>query len=289
LQRLTFDDRDDYPPEWSRDGDSVFFSSIRSGNWNIYRQGVRDKIAKTVVSGPANDMNPVVSPDGNFLLYVSYSPGDTTLTPRVMRMPLSGGPSEPVMDARGNQLGGHARGTAPVLRCARRPGAPCVVMEKIEGERVLSTFDPIAGRGEEVARIGRGLYWWWDLSPDGTRIAARVARHREEVRIIPLDGGPATEIHIDDPTPDPAAKRPAGLFDLAWSSDGQGLFIAWGRLYEEVRWYRVDLSGEVEAPLDLVNPSARGFLFFPRVSPDGRYVALAFLDRPEKAVLLENF
>jgi Tol biopolymer transport system component/tRNA A-37 threonylcarbamoyl transferase component Bud32 len=274
LQRLTFDDRDDYPLEWSPDGTALFFSSDRGRNWDIYRQGLHDKIATAVVTGPANDLNPVVSSDGRFLLYLSYSPGDTTKTPRIMRMPLSGGPSEKVTDPRTNQV---------ALRCPRRPGAHCILAERVEEEYVFLAFDPVTGRGRELMRFERGSepgrlpgVRRWDLSPDGEHVAVLLGW---QIHIVPVGGGPATEVHL---------ANPGIVMDIVWSPDGQGFFVKRGTHDVEASWLHVDTSVKVRASLDFSVPSP-GNMHFPRPSPDGKHLALVHRATIQNVTLIEDF
>ena len=46
-QRLTLDDRIDWPGGWSLDGKTVFFYSDRNGSFDIFKQGVNERNADT--------------------------------------------------------------------------------------------------------------------------------------------------------------------------------------------------------------------------------------------------
>src|SRR5271167_68019 len=50
-QRLTLDERNDWPGGWSPDGKAVLFYSNRNGSFDIFRQGVSERNPETIVSG----------------------------------------------------------------------------------------------------------------------------------------------------------------------------------------------------------------------------------------------
>jgi Tol biopolymer transport system component len=83
---------------------------------------------------------------------------------------------------------------------------------------IFTAFDPVNGRGSELARIGikANLNYAWDLSPDGTQIAFHRSQE-QQIHILDLAGGGPREI-----TP----KGWTSLETLNWSADGMGFFAA---------------------------------------------------------------
>lgn len=71
-RRLTLEESIDYPSTWMPDSKAVVFWSNRYDRWGIYKQGLDQTTAETIVTGPDNKYWPVVSPDGSWILYLSY-------------------------------------------------------------------------------------------------------------------------------------------------------------------------------------------------------------------------
>jgi len=291
LKRLTLDDREDIPSDWTSDGEAVYFTSNRSGNWDVYRQGLQQRVAEPIVASAAAETNPVLSPDGMFLLFKLHIPGSSPET-RLMKVPLTGGASERVMDL---------TASGQTFRCGREPQAPCVLAERHANEIVFSTFDLAAGRGRVVARVAPQVLttssWaWkmsgWDLSPDGSRIAIlhmsgkplgekggprEDVRDQGVIRIIPVAGDPVTDIPLPNLTE---------AYTLGWSADGNSLLVSASRGGEpgEMLVLRVDMQGRADVLLNTTVPH-----YYARASPNGKYLALGRQAWEENAWLLENF
>ena len=95
-----------------------------------------------------------------------------------MRVPISGGAPEPVLQA--------TRGA--VTRCSRGHQR-CVLSEpdRGDGELVFSTFDPASGRKDELIRIAADPASTpsWDLSSDGLKAAVVALGNRQDcIRLI---------------------------------------------------------------------------------------------------------
>jgi len=101
--RLTLDDRMDWPGGWFRDSNAVLFYSDRGGNFDIFKQGVSDRAAIEIVSDPLEEKRaPQLSPDSKWLLYLAWPNTQNDEPPpsgRLMRVPVSGGAPEVVMEA----------------------------------------------------------------------------------------------------------------------------------------------------------------------------------------------
>src|SRR5438093_2088367 len=82
------------------------------------------------------ERHPALSPDRAFVLYlVSENAGAT----RLMRVPVGGGPPELVLMGQGIKN----------FSCARDVNL-CVVAEDVEGKQILTTLDPLKGKGERL-------------------------------------------------------------------------------------------------------------------------------------------
>lgn len=79
-QRLTTSPGYDDGPDYSPDGALIYFNSNRSGSWDIWRMpaagaGPKDKLAEQVTNDEWEDWFPHPSPDGKWLLFLSFPAG----------------------------------------------------------------------------------------------------------------------------------------------------------------------------------------------------------------------
>jgi Tol biopolymer transport system component len=178
-RRLTLDERNDYPSTWTPDSKAVLFESDREGRTNIFQQALDQDSAEPLVTGLGYRWGPKVTPDRAWILYSQDTPGSAT---RIMRMPISGGPSQVVME--GERIESY--------RCASCPATVCVVCEQTPDQKqfIFSMLDPLRGKGREVARVNLkppDPDYGWDLSPDGSRIAFTQYEEGEaSIQLIPL-------------------------------------------------------------------------------------------------------
>ena len=162
-QRLTLDDRVDWPGGWSPDSKTVFLYSDRNGNFDIYKQGVSERNAEPIVTGPEEKWAPQISPDGKWVLYMQWpkaAEGAAVAgTGKLMRSPLAGGPAEAVMEVKGH----------PGILCRQRPDEfrrrlsqlplpvarqPVAFSPKEARIRLSSPpFDPVQGRKAELVKV----------------------------------------------------------------------------------------------------------------------------------------
>ena len=71
----------------SPDGKSIFFSSMRSGTFHIWRMNADGTNLKQMTTGDSSEFSPACSPDGQWLLFTSLRSGKQCL----WRMPVNGG------------------------------------------------------------------------------------------------------------------------------------------------------------------------------------------------------
>jgi dipeptidyl aminopeptidase/acylaminoacyl peptidase len=212
-ERLTLDDGRDTAPVWAHDSSAILFHTDRQGSLDIYRQGIPRRQSRAVVSGPGSQMVPGVSPDGSWILYWRVPPasGDVTEPWRLMRTPAGGGTAETVLET--TPTSGRPR-----FACATAPSGICILAERKGGLLVFSLFNPAEGRGPQRATVpvsgGNPPVTWWDLAPDGERLA--LLEQSGRIRVLDLDGTLVSEATL---------QGAGGLERLTWTAGGDGLFV----------------------------------------------------------------
>jgi Tol biopolymer transport system component len=151
--------------------------------------------------------------------------------------------------------------------------------EQTEKELVFTSFDPLKGRGREVARIERNPASappQWDLSPDGSRIAVGMYNASEgRIHTIPVTGRPAFDIVVEGW---------AGIEYVDWSPDGKALYVS-SRSTAGAALLRVDLRGRAERLwAERIPYSVPG-----TPSPDGRHLLLAHWTTQGNVWMIEGF
>ena len=169
-RRLTLDDSDDLPFDWTLDDSAVLFISNRTGTsniFNIFRQRIDQTSAEPLVSGPEQKTISRLSPDGSQILFlVPTSPNDNGgqrraeiarggQVVRLMRAPINGGPAQTVLEA----------ANIVNYQCSRSPADICVFSQAGPKQLVFSVFNPLSGNPREVAKLGSD----WGLEPFSRR------------------------------------------------------------------------------------------------------------------------
>jgi Tol biopolymer transport system component len=271
--RLTLSESQDFPGGWTRGSNTILFASNRTGRSQIFRQQLQQDNAEPVIEGPDDQSHPEVSPDGQWILYwsspyaVGAGPPEKT---RLMRVPVSGGSPELVLEVKA--------GTALYFHCPVRPGSGCVLSRWEDGQLIFNRLDPVGGQGKELARtkLGMPAYLDWSILSDGSTIA--ISSHdqlREKIRVLDLQDSSERNIQL-----------PHGwlIWNVCWSADGKALFAAVQTTGNFIA--RVELEGKTRVLLD---GGRVHWLSFPRVSPDGRYLAFSQRTFESNAWLVENF
>jgi serine/threonine protein kinase/Tol biopolymer transport system component len=268
-RRLTLNDNNDNFPTWTPDSKAVLFRSDRNGMPGIFTQALDQAEAQQLLSGLRFDSGAWLSPDGSWIL------GRESATPasgRIMRAPRSGGTPQLVLETRG--LDGMA--------CAQSRGTNCVFGEQSPDGRqvIITSFDPILGRGQELTRITRDLSkgYCWSLSQDGSRLAfTQIDNHESRIQILPLRGGKAREVNV---------KGWSALDSLSWAADGKGLFAVGQPTSTSVVGVYVDLNGRATVYWEQL---AGHRAYYAAPSPDGRHLAIWVNAQMSNVWLLENF
>lgn len=287
-RRLTLDDRMDWPGGWLRDANTVLFFSNRSGNFDIFKQSVNDRTPREIIASPDEKRAPQLSPDGSWILYLSWPNTNGSLPSargRLMRIPASGGIPESVFEVKGYPGSAQvprerwlpsARGY-PDFRCPSLSAlsCPCVLSEANQDQVVFSAFDPIQGRKGELARLDVDPSdSFWDLSPDGSRIAfGKFEVNGSHIRILDLATGDTRMLELRDGD---------HLTSVGWSADGKSLFATnWSSVAGSI--LHVALNGETH----LLNRAAGMTLERPVPSPDGRYLIYGDVITTSNAWMIE--
>jgi hypothetical protein len=188
-----------------------------------------------------------------------------------MRVPINGGMPQLVFAGK----------PSGAFNCARAPSKLCVIWEPTEDRKreVVTAFDPLEGRGAELARFDVGakpdsapLPWIAALSPDGTRIAALLGREGL-ISILSLRGHSKQVINV---------KGWDNLQSLNWAADGKSLFVL-NEINQKLAILNVDLHGNAHLLRDNVWKSDLP------ASPDGWHLAFMSQTVDANMWMMENF
>jgi Tol biopolymer transport system component len=202
--QLTRDDRHDSVSAWMPDNATVLFESSRNGSSDLFRQRFDSDSATPVVDGPGNQFFPRVTSDGRWVLFVDD--GGTDHGPGIARLPLTGGVPERVLP--------HIKG---IVHCAVRGG--CVIAEVRGNEMVISSLDPLRGRGTELFRQHAHVPGA-SLSADGSKWAYIIPGEPgtpQRIRIVPFHNGAVSDI---------AVQNTERILSLDWLPTGSGFFTS---------------------------------------------------------------
>ena len=212
-QRLTLDDRQDMPFDWTPDSKEVIFMSDRTGAFNIYKQTLTQPVPDVLVGGNEPVLQPRLNPDGTQLLYVVYPNwGESASAVPLMRVPLAGGTPQQVLKE--IWISNH--------QCSRAPSSICIYSVVGNGELTFFTFDPFQGKGSQVFQLKDDLpqLYNWSLSPDGTTLAIAKGKWGDEeprIHLVPVNGGADRWLTISGWS---------GLASLDWAADSKGLWAS---------------------------------------------------------------
>ena len=265
-RHFTLDESNNSAQDWTNDSKSVVFTSDRTGPFAIYKQSLDEDTPELISTGPAGFRDTPVTPDGKWIFGIPWeaanapSGGD-----RLMRIPLQGGPPEPVTTISGG-----------AISCARPPSRTCVLEEKTkDGKHMTFTaIDPVQGRGRELARFDTEGEFSFDVSPNGTRLAVS-ANPQGPIHILSLQG------HAEHVIP---AKFNYLMGDIDWTSDGKGLYIT-DRVKRTTVLSYLELNGRTHVLWE--NRGGGGMWAKP--SPDGRRLAIVNWSTNNNFVMMENF
>ena len=269
-RRLTLDDSDDFPFDWTVDGKSVIFISTRTGVRNVFEQKIEQTSAEMLTSGPDAKAIARLTPDGADVLYTVFTnPNDNASPVRLMRVPLSGGPPRIVVEA--PYIGN--------FQCSRAPAKVCVLSQSKPAQMKFSVFDPLQGSLRDLVamNIQSSQFSNWSLSPDGKSIAAAVADSRENlIQVFSLSGEPVRQIAVPGWT---------AIASVDWAADSKGLFVSANPTGRMTNLLFVDLAGHVH-PLWTARWSLNMWAI---PSRDGRHLAIPAPTVESNVAMIQNF
>jgi Tol biopolymer transport system component/DNA-binding winged helix-turn-helix (wHTH) protein len=278
---LTLDERQDFPYDWTADGKAVLFTSDRDGAYHIFRQNIDQATAELVIGGNEDLGSARLSPDRQWIIYLQLSTrgyvqlpsrADQFISTKLMRVPVSGGPPQLILQAPGihNQ------------QCARSSNL-CLFAEFLPDGVKMFSFDPMNGATREIAlpRISgeERFPYNWSLSPDGKMLARALklgAERDPSVRFFSLEKGTEQIITL------PAW---AGVTSIDWATDGKSL---WAGAYTNTnKWalLKVELNGRVREMLQ----DDKQVIGWAIPSPDGKHLAIWKGSGSANVWMLEGF
>ena len=124
--------------DWTADSKAVIVISNRDGHAGVFKQSLDGEMEEPVLIGPRDGK---LSPDGSWLLYLAPIENVESRIDRLMRVPIAGGPSEFVLEAKMNNY-----------RCTKSPAGLCVFCELSEDRKqlIFTTLDPLKGREKNL-------------------------------------------------------------------------------------------------------------------------------------------
>jgi hypothetical protein len=269
-QRLTLDDRQDLPYDWTTDNESVIFTSDRTGTFCVYKQSIGQTMPDLLISGNQHLMGPRLSPDGTQILYlVNPNWGDPNFEVPLMSMPLTGGPAREIARAK----------WITNLQCARAPATACVYSVITGAALTFFRFDSVHGNGTQILQIKDELAraYNWSLSPDGTTLAIAKGKWGSDeprIRLVSLNGAPERSLNI---------RGWPGIASLDWASDSKSLWASTPGEKENAL-LRIDLQGNVR----IVWRPRNATVGWAISSRDGKYVALNVHSASANVSMLEH-
>jgi len=273
LHRITNHLSTDWPIDWLADDELLIYSD-RFGQGQIFRQGL-DRESSPVainVQGLEKASPLALSPDKEWLFLVEHrrsGDGDTDSL-RLLRLATKGGAGEPVYEVPISEDGV----IDIALDCPSVIGRPCVLGERVGDTLVFSEFDPLAGKGTELASLEIEDYDFsedWGISPTGSKVVLPLAE--TTIGILDLADKSMLEIELE-----------TSLDSLCWSRDETSIIVT-GRAKRQFVVGEVSLDGFVR---ELWTSHSTLFLAH-KTSPDGRHVALwGYQDRRDVWLLCSD-
>ena len=283
-QRLTLDESQSRPYEWTPDGSALFYISNRDGEFHIYRQRLGAAFPELIVAGHDNPNIMRLNPDGTQILYLSelsragrgglpvaHTAGFDREKVRVMSAPMNGGVGKLILEADGINN----------FQCARAPSTLCLFSKFTKDALSFVQFDPVTGVIKNLFQANDPGWqdYNWTLSPDGKTLAlckeARVSLDTR-IRLIPTSGGPERAITLNDW---------AGIAAIDWAADGKS-FWASAMLRGETRaLVNIDMHGDFKPVLQDGKP----YVGWGIQSRDGKHLAIWQATGGSNVWMLEGF
>lgn len=173
--------------------------------------------------------------------------------------------------------------TPASVSCPKVAGKMCITVEESSDKKqmVVSSLDPVTGRGPELARfeLEHPVDLFVDnllcvISPDGTRLALTQSPEGA-IDIYSLNGESVRRIPYQN------SER---IFSMSWAADEKGLFVT-KRAPGGTELVYVDMQGKAKVLRECVGVNA--CIGIP--SPDGRLMAIVYRKQTMNMWMMENF
>jgi Tol biopolymer transport system component/DNA-binding winged helix-turn-helix (wHTH) protein len=283
-QRLTLDESQSRPYEWTPDGTALLYISNRDGKFHIFRQRPGAASPELIVDGDDNPNIMRLNPDGTQILYlselsragrggppVSHTVGFDREKVRVMTAPINGGVGKLILEADGINN----------FQCARAPSTFCLFSKFTKDALTFVQFDPVTGASKNFFQANDPGWqdYNWTLSPDGKTLAlcteARVSLDTK-IRLIPTDGEPERAITVNDWV---------GIAAIDWAADGKSFWASATMRGETRALINIDLNGNFKPVLQDGKP----YVGWGIQSRDGKRIAIWQATGGSNVWMLEGF
>jgi hypothetical protein len=280
-RHFTLEDTNEFAVAWTADSQSLIIEQPRANDFRIFKQKLEDGSRELIA--PSVDASwlqyQAVSPDGKWFIarvwpkdHPPVSVPQAAFPLPVMRFPLAGGPPGTILHT-----------SRPVnLSCAQAPSNLCVLAELADDYKhmVVTAFDPIAGRGPELARLeldsNRNIYaekLLCKVSPDGNRIAFTRSPDLP-IEIYSLRDRTTKTI------PSSAAEK---TLYLNWAADSKGLFVT-RSIPSGFELVHIDFQGHIASLRKCIGRGCIG-----PSAPDGRHIAIDETKQTKNLWMMEKF
>lgn len=271
-RRLLEDRWQNLATAWSTDSNSILLFSKRNGRSAIYKFDLNENKLETLVAGPENYRDPIVSPNGWLFYSVYASPGLPVAAGnwRLMSTPMAGGARSVLMAGRYS------------YRCGTVQSSGCIVAELRDHQLIFFNLDAAKGKGEEIARISdyAAQEPYWSLSPDAKKIAVGKADAKNgEVEILNLETHKLASLLVQN-------WRWQEFTSIAWAADGKKLFTI---AVSPSSWALVAIAPDGQSKILYDADPDQAWLGMPVASPDGRFLAFTKRAYVSDLVMLEEF
>jgi Tol biopolymer transport system component/DNA-binding winged helix-turn-helix (wHTH) protein len=272
LQRLSLDERRNFPYTWTPDGKSVIFTSDRDGVFHLFKQAVDQLAPDLLVGGEQSVILARLNAESTAILYLlNPEPSDVERRIRMMRLSLAGGTPQFVLQDVGINN----------FQCARAPATVCVLSEFTGISLEFFTFNAVTGEKKPLTRI-EGPEWYlqnWTLSPDGSTLAMAKKKHvpgPAAIRLFAMAGGSERTFTL---------RNWSGISSIDWAANGRSIWVSASSPMGMQTLLNVDLHGQAKAVLQ--EPEKQLGWAIP--SADGRHLAIWEASGSSNAWLLEGF
>src|SRR5882724_2378577 len=273
-QRLTLDNWRDYPFAWTADSKEVLFTSDRDGAFHIFKQRIGEGAPELLIGGNEETSLPRLAPDNSTVLFEVWPRlGEPASPRRLMRVPLSGGPPQAVLqhDGMGN------------MQCARPPSDLCLYDLRSPTQVSFFRFDPMTGKSEELPQLRlqdeNSYAYNWTVSPDGKILATakgKILQRDPNITFTSLEDGSKRTV---------TAQAWAGINSIDFAADGRSI---WAPAYTNTgKWalLNIDLQGHTKTVLE----DAQMAIGWAIPAPDGKHLAFWKARGTSNVWMLEGF